>query len=68
MTNGHPENWRRPAVLFLTSQGLSLLGSSLVQYALMWYVTLRTGSGIMMTIYITAGFLPMFVAAPFAGV
>jgi DHA3 family macrolide efflux protein-like MFS transporter len=68
MKNGHQESWRRPAVLFLTSQGLSLLGSSLVQYALMWYVTLRTGSGIMMTIYITAGFLPMFLAAPFAGV
>ena len=45
-----------------------MLGSSLVQYAIMWYITLETKSGIMMTISIICGFLPMFFLSPFAGV
>jgi DHA3 family macrolide efflux protein-like MFS transporter len=34
----------------------------------MWYITLETQSGIMMTIYIVCGFLPTFFLSPFAGV
>jgi MFS transporter, DHA3 family, macrolide efflux protein len=63
----HPR-WKRNTALFLGSQALSLLGSSLVQYALLWQVTLQTRSGVMMTLYIVAGFLPMFLLSPFAGV
>jgi len=61
-------SWKRTAALFLGSQALSLLGSSLVQYALLWHVTLQTKSGVMMTLYIVAGFVPMFFLSPFAGV
>ena len=45
----------------------TLFGSSLVQYAIMWYITLQTQSGLMMTISIICGFLPTFFLAPFAG-
>lgn len=62
------QNWKRNTILFLTSQIFSLLGSSLVQYTLMWYVTLETKSGIMMTLYIICGFVPTFLLSPFAGV
>ncbi|MGA9522992.1 MAG: MFS transporter [Myxococcaceae bacterium] len=61
-------SWKRTAAVFLGSQALSLLGSSLVQYALLWHVTLQTGSGVMMTLYIVAGFVPTFFLSPFAGV
>ncbi|MBL8966687.1 MAG: MFS transporter [Spirochaetaceae bacterium] len=60
--------WRRDAAIFLASQTISLLGSSLVQYALMWHVTLATKSGAMMTLYIVAGFVPTFLLSPFGGV
>ena len=60
--------WKRDAMVFLGSQALSLLGSALVQYALLWHVTLQTRSGVMMTLYIVAGFLPTFLLSPFAGV
>jgi DHA3 family macrolide efflux protein-like MFS transporter len=60
--------WKRDTALFLTSQTISLFGSSLVQYAIMWYITLNTQSGIMMTIFIICGFLPTFFLSPFAGV
>lgn len=61
-------NWKKNTILFLGSQTLTLLGSSLVQYAIMWYITLNTQSGVMMTIYILCGFLPTFLLSPFAGV
>lgn len=50
------------------SQTISLFGSSLVQYAIMWYITLETKSGIMMTVFIICGFVPIFFLSPFAGV
>lgn len=62
------DHWRRNIILFLSSQTISLFGSSLVQYAIMWYITLTTQSGIMMTLYILCGFLPTFLLSPFAGV
>ena len=33
------------AALFLASQAITLLGSSIVQFAIIWYVTLETSSG-----------------------
>ncbi len=60
--------WKRNIILFLTSQTISLFGSSLVQYAIMWYITLNTKSGVMMAISIICGFLPTFFISPFAGV
>ena len=62
------QNWKRQAVLFLSSQGVSMFGSSIVQYAIMWHLTLTTQSGLMMTFYIICGFLPTFFLSPFAGV
>lgn len=62
------KNWKTNTALFLGSQTISLFGSSLVQYAISWYITLRTGSGVMMTIMIICGFLPTFFVSPFAGV
>ena len=61
-------DWKKNVILFLAGQTISLFGSSLVQYAIMWYITLNTKSGIMLTISIICGFLPTFFLSPFAGV
>ncbi|MFL0197179.1 MFS transporter [Clostridium sp. WILCCON 0269] len=61
-------NWEKNIILFLASQTISLFGTSLVQYAIIWFITLKTQSGIMMTISIVSGFLPTFFLSPFAGV
>ncbi len=61
-------DWKKKTILFLASQTISLFGSSLVQYAISWYIALKTQSGIMMTISIICGFLPTFFLSPFAGV
>lgn len=36
------QHWKKTVALFLTGQMISLFGSSLVQYALMWSVTLHS--------------------------
>lgn len=61
-------DWKKNIVLFLASQTISLFGSSLVQYAILWHITLNTKSGLMLTISIICGFIPTFFLSPFAGV
>lgn len=61
-------NWKKNIMLFLGSQTISLFGSALVQYAILWYITLETESGLMMMFYILCGFVPTFILSPFAGV
>ena len=61
-------NWKRNIALFLFGQGLTLFGSMLVHYAIMWHITLQTQSGVMMTLITVAGALPMFFISPFGGV
>ena len=61
-------NWKQNTALFLTSQTLSLFGTMLVQYAIMWHIVLKTQSGIMMMIYILVGVLPTFFTSLFGGV
>lgn len=61
-------NWKKNTILFLGSQTISLFGSALVQFSILWYITLTTQSGAMMTIYIVCGFVPSFILSPIAGV
>jgi len=68
MNENKYQDWRKKIIIFLVSQNISLFGSALVQYAISWYITLTTQSGIMMTVAIICGFLPTFFLSPFAGV
>jgi DHA3 family macrolide efflux protein-like MFS transporter len=61
-------NWKKNTALFLAGQTLSLFGSMVVQYAILWHITLKTQSGTMMAIISFALFLPMFFISPFGGV
>ena len=36
---------KKKTMIFLTSQAVTLFGSTLVQMAIVWYVTLNTGEG-----------------------
>jgi DHA3 family macrolide efflux protein-like MFS transporter len=62
------KTWVKNIALFITSQSISLFGSSLVQFAIIWYITLKTGSGIMLTISTICGFVPQLLISLFAGV
>ncbi|WP_418607396.1 MFS transporter [Georgenia sp. SUBG003] len=60
--------WRRDTALFLSGQTVSLFGSMLVQYAVMWHLTLETRSGSVMALAALFGFLPQAVVSIFGGV
>lgn len=62
------QNWKKNIAGFLTAQTISLFGSSLVQYAIVWYITLSTSSGKMLTISTLCGFVPQILVSLFAGV
>lgn len=61
-------NWVRNAILFLSGQTVSLFGSMIVQYAIMWHLTLVTKSGTVMALAALFGFLPQALISIFAGV
>jgi DHA3 family macrolide efflux protein-like MFS transporter len=60
--------WKKRAAIFLSSQSVSLFGSMLVQYAIIWHVTLTTRSGGTLTLLTLASFLPQILISLFAGV
>ena len=60
--------WKSHIARFLSAQTISLLGSSIVQYAIIWYITLTTSSGKMITLSTLCGFLPQILISLFAGV
>jgi DHA3 family macrolide efflux protein-like MFS transporter len=68
LADNAPAGWKRKAALFLSSQALSLAGSMLVQYAIIWHITLTTGSGAVLTAATIAAFLPQVLISVFAGV
>jgi DHA3 family macrolide efflux protein-like MFS transporter len=51
-------NWKRRTALFFISQGITLFGSSIVQFAIVWYVTLTTASGAWVAALTVCSFLP----------
>lgn len=49
--------------LFLVSQLFSLLGSSVVDYVLIWYVTLKSGSGMVLAASLLVNFVPRILSS-----
>lgn len=54
-------------LLIWSGQIISLLGSSLVGFALVWYLTEQTGSAIVLSLATAVAILPQIVLGPFAG-
>ena len=60
--------WKKRVVIFMTGQTISMFGSFLVQYAIMWHLTLTTKSGVVLALAAVFGFLPQAIVSIFAGV
>lgn len=59
--------WMVPFFTIWTGQAFSLLGSQLVQFALVWWLTQATGSAMVLTTATLVGMLPAILLGPFAG-
>lgn len=62
-----PARWARPFFAIWTGQAFSLLGSMLVQFALVWWLTQRTGSGTVLATATLVAVVPGIFIGPLAG-
>lgn len=62
-----PKNWAVRFFSIFTGQAFSLFGSSLVQFALIWYLTQETGSATVLATASLFGMLPQILLGPIAG-
>lgn len=60
-------NWMPPFFTIWTGQALSLLGSQMVQFALIWWLTKTTESATVLTTATLVGILPRVILGPFVG-
>jgi DHA3 family macrolide efflux protein-like MFS transporter len=60
-------HWKPKFFTIFGGQALSLFGSSLVQFALIWYLTQQTGSATILATATLVAMLPQVVLGPFVG-
>lgn len=60
--------WRKSFFAIYFGQSFSLLSSSAVQFSIIWWITVETGSAIALTIASVVGLLPQAIIGLFAGV
>lgn len=60
--------WKRNVTLFLAGQTASMFGSLLVQFAVVWHLTIRTQSGAVMMWAVVFGMVPQAIMSVFGGV
>jgi DHA3 family macrolide efflux protein-like MFS transporter len=63
----HTKAWAPKFFTIWGGQALSLLGSQLVQFALIWWLTKTSGSGTVLAIASLFGLVPHVILGPFAG-
>ncbi|HKJ39878.1 MAG TPA: MFS transporter [Anaerolineales bacterium] len=62
-----PKNWAARFFTIWAGQGISLFGSALVQFALVWWLTQKTGSATVLALATLVAMLPRIILGPFAG-
>ncbi len=58
----------RPFWVLWSGQAVSLFGSQIVQFALIWWLTQETGSATILAVASLVGLLPQVILGPFVGV
>lgn len=63
-----PARWRRRYFTILSGQAISLVTSGILQMTLIFYLTEKTGSALVLSLATFFGFLPQALLGPFIGV
>jgi len=61
------KNWKRPFFTIWTGQAFSILGSQLVQFALIWWLTKTTGSATVLAVATLVALVPQIFMGPLTG-
>ena len=62
------DNWKKHFITIYAGQAFSLLGSSAVQFAVIWWLTIQIKSAITLTLATFSAFMPNMLIGPFVGV
>jgi len=60
-------DWKKSFFMIWTAQAFSVMGSMLVSFALVWYLTAQTGSAAVLATATLVALLPQVILGPFAG-
>lgn len=66
--NASVTNWKRNFYTIWAGQAFSQFSSSVLQFAIVWHLTDKTGSALVLTAAMMMGFLPQGILGPFIGV
>lgn len=58
MNNTINNNWKKVFYIISGGQAFSVLGSSMVQFAIIWWLTVKTDSAMVLSTASIAGYLP----------
>lgn len=61
-------SWKKKFLTIYIGQAFSIIGSAAVQFGIIFYLTLQTGSAVTLSIAAIAGYLPGILFGSFAGV
>jgi DHA3 family macrolide efflux protein-like MFS transporter len=61
------EKSMRPFVALWSGQAISIFGTRLVRFAIVWWITLQTGSATILALVSIAALVPQVIISPFAG-
>jgi DHA3 family macrolide efflux protein-like MFS transporter len=67
METSLPKRWPAKFAVIWTGQAFSLFGSMLVQFALVWWLTAKTGSATVLAVGTLVALLPTVLIGPLAG-
>lgn len=62
------DNWKKTFWTIWAGQAFSILGSSAAGFAIVWWLTVQTGSAMVLALATLVMFLPQALVGPFAGV
>jgi DHA3 family macrolide efflux protein-like MFS transporter len=66
--NASVTNWKRNFYTIWAGQAFSQFSSSVLQFAIVWHLTDKTGSALVLSAAMMMGFLPQGILGPFIGV
>lgn len=62
------QSWKRKFFAVAAGQMVSLIGSAAVQFSLIWWITMETGSAVILGLAAVINFLPATFLSPYAGI
>lgn len=62
------QRWKHYFFIMIAGQSISVIGSTAVQFSVIWWLTIRSGSSCALALAALAAYIPQILLGPFVGV